>query len=282
MESKEKKENYNTAYWEGDEEKVKKNLEGDDTRIIMDRVIPFIQKSVEEEKPFFTTVWTHSPHLPVVTSAYYKNKYSLLSNEEQLYYGCITALDDQIGCLWEELEAQGIADNTMIWFCSDNGPEKNTPGSAKPFKGRKRSLNEGGLRTPAFVVWCNGINGGRSISTPAVTSDYLPTITSLLDIEYPDDRPLDGVDLMPFLEDAELKREQPIGFKYKDQISWVNERYKLISTNKGKIYKLYDLINDKREQYNILAIETEIAIQMKSEMEAWLASMERSMDDKDY
>lgn len=273
---------YNTSYWNGDEKKVEGDLSGDDTMIIINQLIPFIQSSVAEKKPFFTTVWTHTPHLPVVTSEYYKNKYSLLSNEKQLYYGSITALDDQIGCLWEELEAQGIADNTMIWFCSDNGPERNTPGSAKPFKGRKRSLDEGGLRTPAFVVWCNGINGGRRIDVPAFTSDYLPTITSLLNIEYPYDRPLDGVDLMPFIENSELKREKPMGFKYKFQISWVNDRYKLITYNNGKTYRLFDLLKDKEERYNILAMESIVAVTMMTEMNEWLRSVENSADEKDY
>jgi arylsulfatase A-like enzyme len=282
VEREEKVKDYNTSYWIGEEKKVEGELQGDDTMVIMDRVIPFIQKSVEAEKPFFTTIWTHSPHLPVVTSQYYKNKYSLLSNDKQLYYGSITALDDQIGCLWESLEEQGIADNTMIWFCSDNGPEDNTPGSAKPFKGIKRSLNEGGIRTPAFVVWCNGINGGRRINVPAFTSDYLPTITSLLNIDYPKGRPLDGIDLMPFIEDAELKRDKSMGFKYKTQISWVNERYKLISKNGGKSYRLYDLIKDKEEQYNILAIETTVAVKMISELGVWLKSVDNSANERDY
>ncbi len=282
IQSDEASKEFNTSYWNGHEKKAEGDLSGDDTMIIINQLIPFIQTAVQEKKPFFTTVWTHTPHLPVVTSEYYKNKYSVLSNEIQLYYGSITALDDQIGCLWEELEAQGIADNTMIWFCSDNGPEKNTPGSAKPFKGGKRSLDEGGLRTPAFVVWCNGINGGRRIETPAFTSDYLPTIISLLDIEYPDDRPLDGVDLMPFIEDLELKREKPMGFKYKSQISWVNDRYKLITYNDGKTYKLFDLLKDKEERYNIIAIESIVAINMMNEMHEWLKSVENSADEKDY
>lgn len=282
LEGKEKVKNYNTSYWVGEELKAQGEFDGDDTMVIMDRVIPFIQKSVQDEKPFFTTIWTHSPHLPVVTSKYFKDKYSLLSNKEQLYYGSITALDEQIGCLWEELEAQGIADNTILWFCSDNGPENKTPGSTKPFKGRKRSLNEGGLRTPAFVVWCNGINGGRRMDVPAFTSDYLPTIASLLNIEYPDNRPLDGVNLMPFIEDAILEREQPMGFKYKDEISWVNHRYKLISKNNGKSYRLYDLLKDKEERYNILAIETNVAITMMTEMNTWLRSIESSANGLDY
>ena len=280
--SDEKSMDYNTAYWIGEEKKATGELNGDDTMIILDKVIPFIQQAVSDKKPFFTTIWTHAPHLPVVTSEYYKSKYSLLSNKEQLYYGAITALDDQIGCLWEELETQGIADNTILWFCSDNGPENNTPGSAKPFKGKKRSLHEGGLRTPSFVVWCNGINGGRRADFPAVTSDYLPTITALLDIEYPDDRPLDGVDLMPFIENDTLKRLKPIGFKFKDQISWVNHRYKLISKNNGTTYQLYDLINDKEERYNILAIESTVAVQMMTELEGWLRSVEESSEEKDY
>lgn len=282
MEDGEKTKNYNTSYWVGEEQKAEGDFSGDDTMIIMDKVIPFVQKAVREEKPFFTTIWTHAPHLPVVTSEYYKNKYSLLSNKKQLYYGAITALDDQIGCLWETLEEQGIADNTILWFCSDNGPEKDTPGSAKPFKGKKRSLHEGGLRTPAFVVWCNGINGGRRVSFPAVTSDYLPTISSLLDIEYPSDRPLDGIDLMPLLEDERLQREKSIGFRYKDQITWVSDQYKLMTKNNGKTYQLYDLIKDREERYNIIAMESTKAIEMMSEMNAWLRSVDASANGKDY
>lgn len=273
---------YNTSYWVGDEEKVTENLEGDDTKVIMDRLLPFINKSIAANKPFFTTVWPHTPHLPVVTSKHYKAKYYGMTNKEQLYYGCITALDDQIGRLWKELEAKGIADNTMIWFCSDNGPENGTPGSAGNLKGRKRSLHEGGLRTPAFVVWPKKIKENQRANFPAFTSDYLPTVLSVLDIDYPDSRPLDGVDLMPFIEKPKKVRKKPMGFRYKKQISWVNYQYKLITKDNGDSYELYDILNDISETKNIIKRDPKLTEKLRKELDTWLISVKNSAQEKDY
>ena len=278
----EKSKGYNTSYWIGDEKKSNEELAGDDTKIIVDKVIPFIKKSVSNNKPFFTTVWPHTPHLPVVTSEHYKSKYHGLTNKEKLYFGCITALDDQIGALWAELEKLGIAENTMIWFCSDNGPENGTPGSAGHLKGRKRSLHEGGLRTPAFVVWPAKLKGNKRIDFPAFTSDYLPTVLSVLDIKYPDNRPLDGINLMTSIKNPKLKRKKPMGFRYKKQLSWVNHQYKLITKNNGETYELYDLLNDVSEVKNIIKEKPELAKQMHEELDKWLVSVNNSKNGNDY
>ena len=98
------------------------NLEGCDSRVLMDRAIPFIEQAVENGEQFLTTIWFHAPHSPVVAGPEYRAMYSEYSEDEQHYYGCITAIDDQVGRLYHALEAWGVADNTMIWFCSDNGP----------------------------------------------------------------------------------------------------------------------------------------------------------------
>ncbi|QVY67470.1 sulfatase-like hydrolase/transferase [Polaribacter sp. Q13] len=278
----EKSESYKTSYWVGDEQKTKQNLSGDDTKLIVDKVIPFIHKSVANKKPFFTTVWTHTPHLPVVTSDYYKAKYAGFTNKEKLYYGCITALDDQVGALWSELEKLGITDNTMIWFCSDNGPEEETPGSSGEFRARKRSLYEGGLRTPAFVVWEGKLKGNKRVDFPASTSDYLPTIINLLDIEYPDNRPLDGIDIMPFIKKPKKQRKKPMGFAYKKRISWVTNQYKLVSEDLGVTYELYDLLNDRSEKNNLIKSMPELAAKMEKELAAWFVSVNNSKKGNDY
>ncbi|MEC3908407.1 sulfatase-like hydrolase/transferase [Tamlana sp. 2201CG12-4] len=278
----EKAKDFNTAYWVGDEQKAEGELSGDDTKLIMDRVVSFIERSLSQGEPFFATVWTHSPHLPVVTSDYYKSKYPDLSNKEQLYYGCITALDDQIGRLWKELERNGTSENTMIWFCSDNGPENETPGSAGHLKGRKRSLYEGGLRTPAFVVWERELKGKKRLDVPAFTSDYLPTLLSVLNIDYPDDRPIDGINLMPFIKKTKKERNKPMGFRLKNQISWVNHRYKLITKDNGNNYELYDIIADEGEEKNIAAFNSKRVEEMKSELNTWLSSVENSSKERDY
>jgi arylsulfatase A-like enzyme len=274
--------NYGTSYWKGVEESETENLNGDDSKIIMDRVIPFITDAVNKGNPFFTTIWFHTPHLPVVSDKEHCDLYEGLSKEEQIYFGTISAMDDQMGRLWKHLEDQGQADNTMIWFCSDNGPEDNTPGSAGAFRERKRSLHEGGVRVPAFIVWNAALEGGKRIDFPMVTSDYLPTIIDFMEIEYPDERPMDGKSVKGALLGEEKQRNQAIGFMFSNQISWVSDEYKLISKDKGESFELYDLNKDKSEKLDIKEEHSEMVADMMQSLEVWLKSVRNSNNGSDY
>jgi len=282
IQKKERSRPYGTAYWKGVEQKSISNLDGEDTKLIMDRAIPFIENSVQKKKPFFTTIWIHAPHLPVVSDSIHTSYYKDMSLHKQLYYGAITAMDDQIKRLWSKLEEMDIADNTIIWFCSDNGPERDTPGSAGDFKGEKRSLYEGGVRVPAFVIWKNHLKGGNSVNFPAVTSDYLPTILDILNINYPDKRPIDGMSIWKLIKDKDAKRNSPIGFLFGNQMSWVGERYKLISQDNGKDFELYDLQNDLGEVNNMINKKPEVAKAMKIKLFNWMSSVNESKKGKDY
>ena len=112
----EESEHYGTFYWDINGNKVTDNLKGDNSRVIMDRVLPFIDKAVADKKPFF--VWFHTPHLPCVAGPRHQE---IISHPIHLrnYAGCITAMDEQIGRLRKHLADKGVAGNTMIWFCSD-------------------------------------------------------------------------------------------------------------------------------------------------------------------
>ena len=124
------------------------NLSGDDSRILMDRVIPFIRKSVNEKTPFIAVIWFHAPHAPVVAGSEFREMYKDYDEGEQRYYGCITALDVQVGRLRKGLRDLVLPITQLFWFASDNGPEGDTGnvgtsrGSAGLFRGRKRSLWE--------------------------------------------------------------------------------------------------------------------------------------------
>ena len=191
-------------------------------------------------------------------------------------------MDKQIGRLWSKLEELDIQDETIIWFCSDNGPEKNTPGSAYVFRGRKRSLYEGGIRVPAFVIWKDHIKEGIRLDFPSVTSDYLPSILDILKINYPDNRPIDGESLWGLLQGEKKLREKPIGFLFRQKISWVNNQYKLISVDNGESFELYNLINDRAEKENIAQKEPEIVTKMKKGLFEWINSVENSKKGLDY
>ena len=274
---------YGTSYWIGKEKKEEMNMEGDDSKLIMDRVIPFIENAVDENNPFFSTVWFHTPHLPVVADEAHRNLYKELDLQHQIYYGTITALDEQIGRLWKRLEDLGEADNTILWFCSDNGPERGTPGSSGIFRERKRSLYEGGVRVPAFAVLGKNFPKNYQTDLPVVTSDYLPTILEMIGISYPDaDRPLDGESIANALMNKQSERGKPIGFLYSSKMSWVSNEYKLISTNGGSTFELYNLINDPEEKKNIAATNMVLVTNMKKELMAWKQSVMESANGVDY
>jgi len=273
---------YGTAYWTAENQKETHNLKGDDSRVIMDRVIPFIENAHKQQIPFFTTIWFHTPHLPVVSDSSHRQMYNNLGLREQIYYGAITAMDEQIGRMWQRLEALGIDENTVLFYCSDNGPEVDTPGSAGHFRDRKRSLYEGGIRVPAFVIWKNQLSAGKRLDFPVVTSDYLPTILELLDLDYPSERPLDGMSVLGAMHGNLLQREKPIGFICRPKMSWVANQYKLIGPLDGSQFELYDLLNDHSEMENIIKEFPDIANKMQDELSAWLKSVERSKHGKDY
>jgi arylsulfatase A-like enzyme len=282
LEENEGRINYGTNYWIAEETLVLDNVEGDDSKIIMDRVLPFVDEAVKNESPFFTTIWFHSPHLPVVADKEMRALYPSFSLAEQLYYGTISGLDQQVGRLWQYLKTLEIADNTLIWFCSDNGPENNTPGSAGPFRERKRSLYEGGVRVPAFVVWKDHWNGGVRLEYPMVTSDYLPTILDLLGINGLFDRSIDGISLQKGLCGENNVREEPIGFLYQKRMSWVNQQYKLISVDAGLTYELYDLILDPGEETDLAGHYPEQVDKLKKALLDWSHTVKsEAMSDQD-
>jgi len=280
---------YGTHYWKQDGSKETENLDGDDSRIIMDRAVPFIRDAVHKGKPFFSVIWFHAPHLPVVAGPQYRQMYSRYSEDEQHYYGCITALDEQIGRLRGELRQLGAADDTMVWFCSDNGPEGKdgehgrTRGSAGPFRGRKRSLFEGGVRVPGLLEWPTRVKPGRVTDIPCSTCDYFPTVLDVLGFTMTGQpEPIDGVSLLPLIEGRMTERPRPIGFQSNKQVSLTDNRYKIYSSDKGKTYVLFDLLKDPGESNDLAAQKPQILEIMKSSLEKWLKSCKDSLDGKDY
>ena len=282
---------YGTAYWNEKGARVTENLRGDDSRVIMDRAIPFIRAAVKKEQPFFTIVWFHAPHLPVVAGPEYTKLYAKHEKFAQHYYGCITALDEQVGRLRKELRTLGVADNTLVTFCSDNGPEGNAsaPGSAGHFSGRKRSLLEGGLRVPGLIEWPAKIKP-RTTAIPAVTSDYLPTILDLIGAEQTDQRPLDGISLVPLFEGKMKERAEPIGFQSAGQVALIGDRYKIHGSGGRKKergqalpnLKLFDLTKDPSEQNDLAAQHPDLIKKMTATLEHWRKSCRHSDDGGDY
>jgi arylsulfatase A-like enzyme len=284
---------------------VTDNVEGAAARIVMDRTLPFINKAAQHNQPFMATIWFHEPHDPVVAGPEYKAMYSEYNDDQQHYYGCITAMDEQIGRLRKELQRIGIADNTMIWFVSDNGPAhlsepgdpawwmRRSRGVTGGLRGRKRSLFEGGVRVPALLEWPGQIKQGRSVDMPCSTMDYFPTIQEYLGFKTPPNWPIDGVSLLLLVKSDMNKRSKPIPF-----CSYINRRaaqgsppFALIDNNfklltdlskDGSEDLLYDLTKDPSESNNIAKNHTQRVNKMKQTLREWFASCKASHSGADY
>ncbi len=262
-------------------------LQGGASKVVMDRALAHIKQSVSQHKPFFSVIWFHAPHKPVVAGPQYFKMYQG-HGEAAHYYGAITEMDDQIGRLRDTLKTLGVNDNTLITFTSDNGPEgkKQSPvnaGSTKGLKGRKRSLYEGGVRVPTLALWPSHIKAGSIITEPTSTLDYLPTIAQLVDYKMPDNRPIDGSSLLPLFEQKPFKRVQPIPFRTKKVFGLIDGKYKLIRRNKSRPrLQLFDLENDPHEQYDISAANPERVSAMYKTFLMFNQSAKNSQQGGDY
>ncbi len=259
-------------------------LRGDDSEIITDRALKFIEQ--HRERPFLAIIWFHAPHLPVVASPQDAQSYENGSTSayERNYYGCVTALDRQMGRIRAALRDWEIADNTMLTFCSDNGPEGNdrAPGKAGSFRGRKRSLYEGGVRVPSLIEWPAKVKAGSVSSVASCTVDYFPTIREIVGFDMPDDRPLDGISLIPVMTGTISARPQPLAFHIRGKAAWHDDKWKAIRPASNASWELYNLESDPSESNNIAAEHSQKLQSMIKAWKQWKTSVEASDSGSDY
>ena len=209
-------------------------IQGESSEIIIDETIQFLAQATQQQQPFFAVVWFGSPHEPYsglpqdlalyddLPQAYADQQVKLTSNTTgrptrrplrdvlRERYAEITAMDRAIGKLRDWLRQERLRENTLLWYCGDNG----TPVDGivtSPFRGRKGTMYEGGVRVPGIIEWPATIAKPRVSEMNAVTSDILPTLCSLTGTALPQ-RTLDGVDLSGVLDGSLTQRSQPIGF----------------------------------------------------------------------
>ncbi|MDN3204252.1 sulfatase family protein [Algoriphagus sediminis] len=239
------------------------------TQLYTEKAIDFIKKN--EDNPFFIYLPYAMPHVPLYPGERFQGK-----SRRGLYGDVIEEIDWSVGQILDYLRENGLAENTMVWFTSDNGPwiiKDELGGSAGLFRDGKGSTWEGGQREPAFFWWPGEIDGGDVYMEIASTKDIFPTVAGILDKELPNDRIIDGIDLSEF---SLLKEQEERTFFYYGFDNTVfavrHGRWKLhIRTNSqtGKTYfddplpLLFDVETDPSEQYNLAAEQPEIVRQLQ-------------------
>lgn len=180
--------------------------QGKGSAILIDDTIAFLKKHKGGKKPIFAVAWfpsPHSPHqeVPDGSSLYDKEKMAG-------YYREITLLDQQFGRLRNALKELGMAENTILWYCSDNGGlNKETSGGRE----KKGSIYEGGLRVPGLVEWPAKNLKGRT-SVPVNACDMFPTLLSMAGVMADFSHPLDGANMSGVFSGRIKQRPKPMGF----------------------------------------------------------------------
>jgi len=166
-----------------------------------------MRRAVGEGRPFFVYYASHAPHTPLYASDEF-----LGTTRGGTYGDVVSELDASVGALLREIDALGVADETLVVFSSDNGPwllwatDAPVPqggldsGSAGPLRNGKSTTFEGGLRVPLIARWPGRIAGGRTIDEPATMLDWLPTLAGVAGAPLPDGVALDGKDILPLLD----------------------------------------------------------------------------------
>jgi len=211
--------------------------------------------------------------------------YTELPVEKQHWFASITAMDEQVGRLRSHLRINGIAENTILWFCSDNGPSYiHEYNSAGPLRGKKSELYDGGIRVPAIIEWPAKFPNSRIVDIPASTSDFYPTLLAITNTVMENQPPIDGENILPILE-GKIDRRDPIGFisplpsplrkqetKEEEQFALIDRQYKIISMDDGLSFQLYDLIADEGETTDLACEQPDVFNDMKDELLAWIRS----------
>ncbi|MBW7995660.1 MAG: sulfatase-like hydrolase/transferase [Candidatus Glassbacteria bacterium] len=191
-------------------EGVAVQTEGESSIVTAEAALEFIRRHSGGDRPFLAVVWFGSPHGPHEAVDEDRRHYLDQPEELQHFYGEITGMDRAFGKLRSELGKLGIRNNTILWYCSDNGglPRIGSTGG----RGYKGQIYEGGLRVPAILEWPERLTGHRVTNIPCYTADLYPTLLEIAGVRIDNQPPLDGISLTALLAGEMQSRPEPIGF----------------------------------------------------------------------
>ena len=266
--------------------------------LIQEYTLNFIRDN--KDKPFFLFVPTVVPHAELIVPedsiiqsfrgkfeekphkgtdsgpAFRKGGYMSQDYPNAMYAAMVTRLDMYVGQIVDELKRQGIYDNTLIIFTSDNGPHReggNNPdffNSNSMFRGYKRDLYEGGIRVPTVASWTNHVPVGTESDFAYAFWDYMPTFADLVGQEIGHD--VDGISVLPTL--LGLDGQQPHDYLYFEfqelggRQAVIKDKWKLLHQNirSGGTFELYNLASDPGENHNVIELYPRKAEELKQIM----------------
>ena len=248
---------------------------------LSDRAVDFVKRRAPQDQPFFLYLAYNAPHSPLQATEKYLARFPHIpEGNRRTYAAMISAVDDGVGRVLDELDRAGVAEDTIVFFLSDNGGviDRSTGedpiADNGPLRGGKSQLFEGGIRVPFAMRWPRMIIGGKDYTRPISSMDIVGTLTSQIGIPIQADKPLDGVDLMPYLRGEKTGDPQPVLFFRKfdqQQSAMVIGDLKYI--NNGQYRVLFNLREDEGEKNNIGSANRENLDKLSQVFDTWNAQM---------
>jgi len=282
-------------------------VKGFTAEIVVNEAISWLDQR-DAEAPIFLYLPFVEPHGTIASPDKFLEKYSNYTNGEPVpvvnglpgypealeargpgeYYANVNHLDNQLGRLLEYLDGEGLRENTIVLFLSDNGPvttdwrawwEVNLYGDTGGYRGRKADLYEGGIRVPGIIRYPGHVTPGSISQTPINGYDIMPTLAALADIPMPADRAIDGVDLSPIFKGDALERDRPLFWAFPARENDPNYvvldgDWKLLAGKEKKPLALYNLGDDRFELNNLLSTEPDVAARLHEKMLDYIKDVE--------
>ena len=262
------------------------------TEMVTDKAVEKIRQMNREEEPFFLYVAYNAPHYPMHAPRKYLDRFPELPADRRNMAAMLSAVDDGVGQIVDELKRQGILEDTVIFFQSDNGPSRESrnwmDGRGDPYyggkpgglKGHKFSLFEGGIRVPGIFCWPGHIPGGQVIDEPCAAMDVFPTLLTMAGGD-PSQYQLDGMDISDVLLHGAPSPHEELYWEMEQQTAIRQGKYKLVLN--GQLVEsepaqapvfLSDLSVDPGETVNLAEKMPELTQELTRKATAWRAGIE--------
>lgn len=245
--------------------------------------VEFIQR--HKERPFFLYLAFNAVHSPMQAKKSHQPAVAHLKTEAlRMYAAMLLSMDENVGKVLDALDANGLTENTIVAFVSDNGPTfaynvrwpedwpRELLGSAGPLRGYKGQNWEGGIRIPFILRWPGKLKAGSVFTSPVSTLDLYPTLCAAAGAKAPDETHLDGVDLLPFLNSEQAGSPHERLFWYADgrgAIRKGNWKLHVDATSR----QLFNLSTDIGEKFDLLAKHPQVAADLFDDYQAFISGL---------
>lgn len=243
------------------------------TRAYADRAVDWLGRN--EGKPWFLYVPFNAQHAPLQAPEELLAKFAHIKDETRRYFAAMmTAKDEAVGKILKKVADMGEENNTIVFFLADNGgPTAQTTSNNLPLNGFKATTWEGGVRVPFCAKWPGKIPAGKDYSNPIIQLDILPTVLAATGAKVKPAKPLDGVNLLPYLSgENKGKPHESLYWKFGQQWAVRKGDWKLVVARGGSMQpELYNLADDICEKKNLASEMPDVLASLQADYKIWLA-----------